>query len=76
MAGLSTDAVSEADWILSDAKPMVGAREPARDRDDFSSWPLTGRHANRPPLLQPDRKLPESDVVADCQRALCGGPPL
>jgi hypothetical protein len=39
----------------------------------FSSWPLTGRHANRPPLLQPDPKLRESDVVGDYQRALRAG---
>ncbi len=38
-----------------------------------SSWPLTGRHANRPPLLQPDPQLRESDVVADYQRALAAG---
>jgi len=37
------------------------------------SWPLTGRHANRPPLLQPDSELHESDVVADYQRALSAG---
>jgi hypothetical protein len=35
----------------------------------FSSWPLTGCHANRPPLLQPDPELRESDVVAEYQRA-------
>jgi SnoaL-like domain len=39
----------------------------------FSSWPLTGRHANRPPLLQPDPDLRESDVVAEYQRALSAG---
>jgi len=39
----------------------------------FSSWPLTGRHANRPPLLQPDPQLRESDVVAEYQRALSAG---
>lgn len=39
----------------------------------FSSWPLSGRHANRPPLLQPDPKLRESDVVAEYQRALSAG---
>ena len=39
----------------------------------FSSWPLTGRHANRPPLLQPDPELRESDVVAAYQRALSAG---
>jgi hypothetical protein len=38
-----------------------------------SSWPLTGRHVNRPPLLQPDPELSESDVVAEYQRALAAG---
>jgi hypothetical protein len=39
----------------------------------FSSWPLAGHHANRPPLLQPDPELRESDVVNDYQRALAAG---
>jgi hypothetical protein len=39
----------------------------------FSSWPLTGRHANRPPVLQPDPQLRESDVVAEYQAALAVG---
>ena len=39
----------------------------------FSNWRLTGRHANRPPLLQPDPELSESDVVAEYQRALAAG---
>ncbi len=39
----------------------------------YSSWPLTGRHANRPPLLQPDPQLHEPDVVAEYQRALSAG---
>ena len=39
----------------------------------FSSWPLTGRHANRPPLLQPDPELRVPDVVAEYQRALAAG---
>jgi hypothetical protein len=39
----------------------------------YSSWPLTGRHANRPPLLQRDPELRASDVVADYQRALATG---
>jgi hypothetical protein len=39
----------------------------------FSSWPLTGRHANRPPLLQPDPDLHEPDVVGEYQRALARG---
>ena len=39
----------------------------------YSSWPLTGRHANRPPLLQPDPQLRESDVVGEYQAALAAG---
>jgi hypothetical protein len=39
----------------------------------YSSWPLTGRHVHRPPLLQPDPQVRESDVVADYQRALSAG---
>jgi hypothetical protein len=38
-----------------------------------SGWPLTGRHANRPPLLQRDPELRASDVVAEYQRALAAG---
>lgn len=39
----------------------------------YSSWPLTGRHATRPTLLQPDPELRASDVVADYQDALASG---
>ena len=39
----------------------------------FSNWALGGRHANRPPLLQPDPELRESDVVGEYQRALAAG---
>jgi SnoaL-like domain len=39
----------------------------------YSSWPLSGRHANRPPVLQPDPKLHEPDVVAEYQNALSAG---
>ena len=39
----------------------------------YSSWPLTGRHPTRPPVLQPDPELRESDVVAEYQRALAAG---
>jgi hypothetical protein len=39
----------------------------------YSTWPLTGRHANRPALLQPGRGLVASDVVAEYQRALAAG---
>jgi hypothetical protein len=39
----------------------------------YSTWPLTGRHANRPPLLQPDPAAREPDVVGEYQRALASG---
>jgi ketosteroid isomerase-like protein len=39
----------------------------------YSGWPLTGRHAIRPPLLQPDPDVRGSDVVAEYQRALGAG---
>jgi SnoaL-like domain len=38
-----------------------------------STWPLTGRHANRPPLFQPDPDLQGPDVVGEYQRALAVG---
>jgi SnoaL-like domain len=59
--------------------PVAGVadRQPDGRIDELriysSSWPLTGRHANRPPLLQADPELRESDVVAEYQRALAGG---
>jgi hypothetical protein len=39
----------------------------------FSTWPLTGGHALRPPLLQPDPGVGEADVVGEYQRALAAG---
>jgi hypothetical protein len=55
----------------------------AADRDEdarilelrlyYGAWPLTGRHANRPPLLQPDLDLQAPDVVGEYQRALAAG---
>jgi SnoaL-like domain len=39
----------------------------------YSTRPLTGRHANRPPVLQPDPDLQEPDVVGEYQRALAAG---
>ncbi|MGH2966085.1 MAG: nuclear transport factor 2 family protein [Solirubrobacterales bacterium] len=39
----------------------------------YSNWALAGRHANRPPVLQPDPELREPDVVGDYQRALAAG---
>jgi hypothetical protein len=59
--------------------PMAMATEHARDgrivelRIYFSSVPLTGRHAIRPPLLGPDPELRLAGAVADHQRALAAG---
>jgi SnoaL-like domain len=39
----------------------------------FSSWPLTGGHAIRPPVLQPRPGLDEPDLVGEYQRALAAG---
>jgi hypothetical protein len=39
----------------------------------FSTWPLTGGHALRPPLLQPDPGVGEADIVGEYQRALAAG---
>lgn len=39
----------------------------------FSGWALTGGHLNRPPVLQPDPELRETDVVSEYQRALAAG---
>ena len=39
----------------------------------FSTWPRTGGHAVRPPLLQPDKDIHAPDVVGKYQRALAGG---
>lgn len=53
------------------------------DRDDdgrilelriyYSTWPMTGRHANRPPVMQPADAFEEPDVVGEYQRALAAG---
>jgi hypothetical protein len=39
----------------------------------FSTWPLTGSHAVRPPLLQLDPAVNGSDIVGAYQRALAAG---
>ena len=39
----------------------------------FSTWPYTGRHTNRAPLLPPDPELRLPDVVDEYQRALAVG---
>ncbi len=59
--------------------PFAVACEHAEDariielRVYFSSRPLTGRHAHRPPLLQPGLDLHAPDVVVAHQRALATG---
>jgi hypothetical protein len=56
---------------------ILSAREPDERLDELrvyhSSWPLTGRHVNRSPLLQRDPELRPPDIVADYQRALAAG---
>jgi hypothetical protein len=56
---------------------IVAERQPDGRIDElrmyYSSWPLTGQHAIRSLLLQPDPQLRESDVVAEYQRALSAG---
>lgn len=39
----------------------------------FSTWPITGSHANRPPLLQPDPNAKEPGSVGSYQQALAAG---
>jgi hypothetical protein len=39
----------------------------------YSTWPLYGRHAVRPPVLQPDPGVDSPDVVGEYQRALAAG---
>jgi len=59
--------------------PLALAADRAEDariielRVYFSTWPLTGGHAIRPPVLQPEPELAEADVVAEYQRALAAG---
>jgi hypothetical protein len=42
-------------------------------REYFGTWPLTGSHTTRPPLLQPDPDIQEPDIVGEYQRALAAG---
>jgi ketosteroid isomerase-like protein len=39
----------------------------------YSNWPMTGGHAIRPPMLQPDPDASEGDIVGEYQRALAAG---
>jgi hypothetical protein len=58
-------------WAIVADHPSEGRIDEMRIY--HSSWPLTGRHANRPPLLQRDPELRESAVMASYQRALAAG---
>jgi hypothetical protein len=39
----------------------------------YGTWPLTGGHTNRPPLLQPDPDLDPPDIVGEYLRAVASG---
>jgi hypothetical protein len=56
--------------IATDRQPDLRIEEL---RIYYSTGPLTGRHANRPPVLQPDPELREPDVIGAYQRALAAG---
>ncbi len=56
--------------IVADREPDGHVREL---RLYFSSWPLSGRHLHRPPLLQPATGAPLPDIVGEYQRALADG---
>ena len=56
--------------IVADRQPDARINE---IRIYYSTWPLTGRHAKRPPVVQPDPELHEPDVMARYQRALAAG---
>ena len=56
--------------IVADQRPDGRLEEV---RIYYSNWPLAGRHANRPPVLQPDPELREPDIVGEYQRALAAG---
>jgi SnoaL-like protein len=56
--------------VAADRRPDLRIEEL---RIYYSTWPLTGRHANRPPVLQPDPEVREPDVVGAYQRALAAG---
>ena len=56
--------------IIADRRPDRRIHEL---RVYYSTWPLTGRSASRPPLLQPDTELRPPDVVAGHQHALVAG---
>jgi hypothetical protein len=75
----SGEAVLHLDGGAAVDLPVAVAADRVRDgrlvelRVYYSSWPLTARHANRSPVLQPDPKLRAPDVVGEYQQALAAG---
>ena len=63
--------LEEASGRVSLPVAIVADKEPGGQIDElrmyYSSWPLTGRHANRPPLLQAD---PEVGTVSDLMKQI------
>jgi hypothetical protein len=61
------------------ALPVATVADKSKDRRIeelrlyHSTWPLTGRHAVRPPVLQPDPELLAPELLAEYQRALAAG---
>jgi hypothetical protein len=56
---------------------IVADRQPDLRIDELrvyhSTFPLTGRHAHRAPLLQPDPELREPEILGEYQRARAAG---
>jgi hypothetical protein len=77
-------AVGEVDVHLNQdgerfVLPVAVAAEPSADRRScwirvyHSHWPLLGHHVVRPPLLERDPSVRESDIVGEYQAALAAG---
>ncbi len=63
--------VTEGRWPLPVAVVSeIGGSVAGNVRAYYSTWPLTGEHELRPPLLEPDPAIVLSGAVSDYQRAL------
>jgi hypothetical protein len=76
--GLEEDVVQlDAEGRRMDLPVAVAADKSKRRIDEMriyhTTWGLTGRQANRPPLLQPNPDLHEPEFVARYQSALAAG---
>ena len=56
--------------VVADRQPDARLNEL---RVYFSTWPLSGTHSRRAPLLQPTEEVREQDIVGEYQRALAAG---